>query len=134
MKECNLCFESLPDNCFGLNKRTKDGFNNSCKECRNQLKRYQYQPLADHPLIRPLSLNNRLTLEKAFACANKQLITIPCNDDHSLELEFSNYPRAIFKTGTNINFILEFSTALESNIEIILEFLKNNRLKLTNMF
>lgn len=63
LKKCNSCKRSLHVCYFGICPKTKDGFNPTCRGCRNYRRRRDYHKAAfNEELIWPLRDNNSLML------------------------------------------------------------------------
>lgn len=65
--------------CFGISRKSTDGFNSCCKECRNYRRRRSYHNSFEREsLILPLNENNKAILTAALATSSR--IEIPCLD------------------------------------------------------
>ena len=75
LKVCNSCKRTLHVSCFGITRKSKDGFNSCCKECRNYRRRKAYHQSSDNEaVILPLNENNRLILQEALSKSVKSEI------------------------------------------------------------
>lgn len=79
LKVCNSCKRNLHVSYFGITRKSKDGYNACCKECRNYRRRRSYHQSADSEIeILPLNENNRFILLKFLSSMSK--VEIPCLD------------------------------------------------------
>ncbi|MBN8538350.1 MAG: hypothetical protein J0M15_14955 [Deltaproteobacteria bacterium] len=78
LKICNSCKRTLHLSYFGINRKSKDGFNACCKECRNYRRRKSYhgETKTDNSNILPLNENNRFILVSALDTSSS--VEIPC--------------------------------------------------------
>lgn len=78
LKVCNSCKRTLHVSYFGFARKSEDGFNACCKECRNYRRRKHYHQSTHHEShIMPLDENNRAILKEALSSPK---IEIPCLD------------------------------------------------------
>ena len=79
LKVCGSCKRNLHISSFGFAKRSNDGFNSCCKECRNYRRRRSYhKPFECEALILPLNENNKAILKSALTTSSR--VEIPCLD------------------------------------------------------
>jgi hypothetical protein len=76
LRECNSCRRVLCTSSFGLSRRTKGGYNCTCKDCRNYRRRKSYS--GDTTNVLPLNENNKAILNLVLQSRSK--IEIPCLD------------------------------------------------------
>lgn len=76
---CNSCKRTLHVSCFGISRKSTDGFNSCCKECRNYRRRRSYHNSFEREaLILPLNENNQSILTAALTTSSR--VEIPCLD------------------------------------------------------
>ena len=101
IKVCNSCRRTLHTSLFGINSKSKDGFNSCCKECRNYRRRRSYHNSTDlEQIVFPLNENNQRVIEfhlknflqreiPALNSRNEHVFfKIILNPDGSLEFNF----------------------------------------------
>lgn len=77
LKVCNSCKRPLHLSYFGITRKSKDGFNDCCKECRNYRRRkFYHQSSGNEQFILPLDENNRSVLNEVLGKSSK--MEIPC--------------------------------------------------------
>lgn len=81
-KVCNSCKRTLHVGCFGISRKSTDGFNCCCRECRNYRRRRSYHNSSEREaFILPLNENNRAILAAALTTSPR--VEIPCLDINS---------------------------------------------------
>lgn len=123
LKICNSCKRTLHLSCFGITRKSKDGFNACCKECRNYRRRKSYhQSSCGEFLILPLNENNLSVLKKvivdsidvelsAINMRSNQDVTFKLKARHNLlEFDYSyNGERYIFSSYVDKESFTEFT-------------------------
>lgn len=76
---CNSCKRTLHISCYGFTRKSKNGFNACCKNCRNYRRRKHYhQSIIHEEHILPLDENNKSVLKEILSSPHKT--EIPCLD------------------------------------------------------
>lgn len=95
VKSCNACKRSLPIHYFGIRKFSEDGYNHTCKDCRNFRRRLAYREPAnnDDPCF-PLNDHNRKFLWTISGSKRKvELIGLQLTSLEGFEVLFEfDYP------------------------------------------
>lgn len=82
-KKCSQCLHSLPIHCFGVNSSSSDGYNYTCKSCRNIKRKYHYKKDSIDLNQLPQKFRNKEILEKI---AGDKVLCTECG--HEVHINF----------------------------------------------
>lgn len=99
VKSCNACKRTLPIHFFGIRKFSKDGYNPTCKDCRNFRRRQAYKTPdnSDDPCY-PLNEHNKKFLWTISESKRKvELLGLQLNSLEAFEVLYEFHHPQIFK-------------------------------------